>query len=406
MTGPRTRVLFFAEAVTLAHVARPVMLAHSLDPERYDVHLAHSPRYRQLLGKLTFTEHELSSITPQQFMAALDQGKPLYDLPTLTAYVEEDLRLIADSKPDIVVGDFRLSLAVSARLAGVPYITISNACWSPYTDQEYTVPELPLTRRLGVRTAQWLFTLGRPAAFAMHCLPMHRLRRRFGLDSLGFNLGEVYTHADLTLYADIPGLYNMRSLPQTHRFLGPLVWSPAIALPQWWQQLPTDRPFVYVTLGSSGQAALLPKVLSALGRMDVTALVSTAGVEWRGETPANVYWEKYLPGEQAVKVSSLVVCNGGSPTTHQALLHGVPVLGLAGNLDQYLNMATLERVGAGRLMRAGTSDARDLAKSMAEVMADTAMSEAAQSVSRRIKAVNALTEFNRIIDEVRSGRRI
>ncbi len=94
---------------------------------------------------------------------------------------------------------------------------------------------------------------------------------------MGFNLGEVYTHADLTLYADIPGLYNMRAMPATHRFLGPLIWSPAIPLPQWWQQLPSDRPIVYVTLGSSGNNELLPTLLAALGRMEVTALATLAG---------------------------------------------------------------------------------------------------------------------------------
>lgn len=396
----KTRVLFFAEAVTLAHVARPVALAKSLDPEVCDVHFAHCPRYRPLLGDMSFTEHHIKSISPQQFMGALDKGSVLYDLSTLKRYVEEDLQLIAAVKPDIVVGDFRLSLAVSAELAGTPYISLSNACWSPYTRQHYTVPELPLSRTLGPVLGQWVFELGRPVVFASHCIPMFRLRRDYGLKSLGFNLNEVYTHGDYTLYADIPGLYQMPDLPENHRLIGPVTWSPDLPLPAWWQTLPKEHPFIYVTLGSSGQAGLLPEVLSALAQLPVTALVSTAGAEFPREIPQNVFVEKYLPGEAAVERSSLVICNGGSPTTHQALAAGVPVLGLAGNLDQYLNMATIERAGAGRLLRSGSCDSAVLVEAVPQLLIDPVARKVAGDLSKRIRDCDFAGEFYRIINEI------
>ena len=44
----------------------------------------------------------------------------------------DDLELIRRIEPDVVVGDFRLSLAVSAPMAGVPYIALANAYWSPF----------------------------------------------------------------------------------------------------------------------------------------------------------------------------------------------------------------------------------------------------------------------------------
>ncbi len=59
----------------------------------------------------------------------------------------------------------------------------------------------------------------------------------------------------------------------------------------------------------------------------------------------------YLPGEAAAARSAVVVCNGGSLTTQQALVAGVPVIGVAGNLDQHLNMEAVERAGAGVLLR-------------------------------------------------------
>jgi len=404
MQPGKTRILFIAEAVTLAHVARPVTLAQALDPQHFDVHLAHHPRYRELLGALNLTEHEIYSIPPQQFIQALASGKPLYDDATLRAYVEEDLQLLAAVQPDIVVGDFRLSLAVSAEMTGVPYVALSNAYWSPYCQQRYTVPELPMTRVLGPTIGQMVFSLARPWVFALHCLPMHRLRRRYGLTSLGFDLREVYTRADYTLYADIPDLYRMQNRPRHHRFIGPVVWSPRFPHPPWWQEVPQGRPIVYVTLGSSGQASLLPELIAALGQLNVTALVSTAGAPLPPVVPGNVFVAAYLPGEQAVKMASLVICNGGSPSTHQALVHSVPVIGVAGNLDQYLNMTAIESTGAGRGLRAGTCRAGELVEVVSLMLADASCREAARELAVRLARYDSCAEFTNVINEICSGR--
>lgn len=39
--------------------------------------------------------------------------------------------MLAEIAPDLVVADLRLSLSVSARLAGIPYIAIANATGVP-----------------------------------------------------------------------------------------------------------------------------------------------------------------------------------------------------------------------------------------------------------------------------------
>jgi UDP:flavonoid glycosyltransferase YjiC (YdhE family) len=399
----KTRILFVAEAVTLAHVARPIALARSLDPQEFDVHFAHHPRYRELLGQVEFAEHEIHSISPRQFMQALAAGSPVYDNSTLQQYVEQDLDLIAAVQPDIIVGDFRLTLAVSARQALIPYIALGNAYWSPYCRQGYTVPDLPFTRILGPTLGGSVFTIARPFAFALHCLPMHRLRRRYGMASLGFDLRNVYTDGDYTLYADIPELYRMENLPAHHRFIGPVNWSPAFPLPVWWNELPREYPVVYVTLGSSGHAALLPELITALGQLDVTALVSTAGAPLPPKVPDNVYIAAYLPGDKCVERASLVICNGGSPGTYQALVQGVPVIGIATNLDQYLNMTAIVKTGAGQLLRAGTCKAQQLVALIRRTLAEAAPRNAAAALADRLARYDSRKEFPRIIDEINFG---
>src|SRR2546422_10276790 len=89
-TRPR-RILFVAEAVTLAHVARPIVLAEALDPTLYEVHLASDSRYNKLFPEVPFPLRPIYSIPSQQFLEALAAGHRLYDAETLEAYVREDL---------------------------------------------------------------------------------------------------------------------------------------------------------------------------------------------------------------------------------------------------------------------------------------------------------------------------
>src|SRR6185436_8796868 len=113
MTSRKRRVLFIGEAVTLSHVARPVALAGSLDPSRYEVTLACDPRYGFLLRELAFPLIELKSSIPQERLLEVLEGRhPLFDVATLEAYVQEDLKLIEEHKPDLIVGDMRQSLSV------------------------------------------------------------------------------------------------------------------------------------------------------------------------------------------------------------------------------------------------------------------------------------------------------
>jgi len=348
----RKKILFVSEMVTLAHLARPLVLMQALDRARYVPHFACAARNHAFLSGSDVEQWVIHSISSKQFLAALAAGQPVYDEATLAAYVEEDMRLLDLVRPDVVVGDFRLSLSVSARKMQLPYVALSNAYWSPYVAPHYVVPSLPMSAALPIPLANALFLAVRPLAFALHTVPMNRVRRRYGLPSLGYDLRRIYTDADRTLYADVPELFPARSMPDTHSYLGALPWSPPVDLPPWWDSWPATRPLVYVTLGSSGQAELLSQVLAVLADLPVTVIAATAGHLLPTHVPANAHVAHYLPGEAAAQRANLVICNGGSPTSQQALCAGVPVLGIAANLDQFLNMGGVVRAGAGKLLRA------------------------------------------------------
>src|SRR5688500_19493669 len=102
--------------------------------------MACAPRYREFFPPALAPVHEIHSVSVAEFLSRLAHGRPLYDLATLRRYVSDELRLLERVRPAVVVGDFRLSLAVSARLLHVPYLMLANAYWSPYARPKFELP--------------------------------------------------------------------------------------------------------------------------------------------------------------------------------------------------------------------------------------------------------------------------
>ena len=78
-------------------------------------------------------------------------------------------------------------------------------------------------------------------------------------------------------------------------------------------------------------------MLAALADLSADVIIATAGATI-DHLPANATALEYAPGEALCQRAALVIGNGGSPITYQALAAGKPVLGLASNFDQFLNM--------------------------------------------------------------------
>ncbi len=344
-------MLLIGEGATLAHAARPLALASGLPKDRCQVFLAIPERYHAWAPP-GVEVLPLQAQSPEVFTERLRTGRPLFSRTRLEAYFKEDLALLEASGAQAVVGDFRLSLAASARQAKVPYVSISNAYWSPDRPLRPIRPALDRFCGWPAPLAELAFRLVAPSAMRWHAEPLDRLLEHHGLPALGRDVRRTFTEADATLYADLPALFpDVPETPRRH-FLGPLVWEPPTPPPDWWASLPDDKPMAYLTLGSSGEAQLLSAVTGWLTALGYAVILATAGrAELYGDDET-VFVADFVPGYAACERADLVVCNGGSPTATQALLKGRPVLGICSNMDQMLNMRAVQARGAGLSLRA------------------------------------------------------
>lgn len=378
-SAERLKVLFFAEGATLAHVGRPLLLAQGLDSARHEIVFARPASYAWMTATADFKVVDLVCQDGATFARRLERGLPLYDFQVLRQYVAHDLALIDAIKPDVIVGDFRISLGVSARLRSTPYITICDAYWSPERPLRPILPVFGVTRYVPIPVAQGVFGVVAPWALRLHAVPMERLRAHFGLSALGYDLRRCYTDADLRLFANLPALFPDIKPSQGADFIGPVAWSPPdrpdLDFPQ------GDAPFIYVTMGSSGDPRVLATLIPVLEESGAQVVVATAGKPLpAGMASARTRVFDFLPGDQLCRRASLVVCNGGSPTTNQALCQGVPVLGIASNMDQFLNMRAIEDYGAGLLVRADRAHTQPLRRAVARLLTDAGIRNRARAL--------------------------
>jgi UDP:flavonoid glycosyltransferase YjiC (YdhE family) len=394
----RRRILFMAEGITMTHFARPAALAESLNEDEYEIAFWTPRRYHRLLRQPLSQLGDLRTIDPAGFLEALAHGRCLYTTSALFDYVLDDLRIFDAFRPDLVIGDFRLSLSISAPLRRIPFASIFNAQWSPYRRQPAVVPELPLTRWISPRLLGHISAALRPAFYALHARPVNILRRHFKLPFLSHDLREIYTAGDLVFYPDVPEFVPLSHKPPHHHFIGACSWSPAIPRPQWWEDVMAgSRPKIFVSLGSSGPLKALPAVIEAASQLGIDVLLSTSGRECAFRKSPRVHVANLLPYEESARNCVFVVSHGGTGGLYPALSAGTPMLAIPSNIDSHLSAHLLEESRAGLSVRVESASCRRIQNAMSRLLSERSFKNAALKWSRTFASCDTSKIFPQLL---------
>lgn len=350
----KPRLLFFGEILSLSHCVRPWFLARSIDLDQYDVTFAcakHPSAFDSAIDPRIAIVTLHTSTTPEVFNAALAQGRIPFDETGIRANVSEDIDIIARVKPDVVIGDFRLSLAISSRHSGVPYINLGHLLWSRHVAHESIYPaNIKATRYLPLPLAKVLFKFLTPVFLAKICHPFNRVCASYGQPDFE-SVYTLYTGGDESCFLDHPDIFLDVSLPQHAHIIGPINYSFNIAKPAWWQEAETGRPWVYLCMGSTGDLTTLPTIIEGLRDFPVEIILSTAGRPCSLPPMSNLWVTDYLPNAQVLEKSALLITHGGYSGTYPAMEAGVPILGIPSNLDQFLSMSLVLKNNFGSQLR-------------------------------------------------------
>lgn len=384
----RRKVVLFADGGFLAHTTRALEVGLSLH-RAYDheVIFCCSGPYAHLMASAGFPVYPIFTVD-RDVTLRLAQRAGLVSLrwwrEIAEASVESDLQALSSLRPDLVVGDLRMSLSTSARHLNIPYVAITNAAWTSRYSERIHVPDGHLsTTLLGRRFSEAIFPRLKQFLVWYWARGYDDVRRRLKLPVLE-SLHDL-VEGDVTLLADVPEYFPITDSPLRYRYVGPILWRASMPRPAWLGKLDRRRPTLYFTMGSTGDTRFFAEAIRVFGGTEYQVLITTGGLSVSlSAIPDNIFVEEFADGDALMAASSLAVSHGGNGTIYQALSHGVPLLGYPTMFDQEINMQRVEALGCGlRLSR--TRDSADHLRGHVErVLAEESFRRSAARMQRRI----------------------
>ena len=341
------KILVMPDGNWLSHVSRPFEIAKILREMGHNVIFASDGNYMRLPREAGFKIFPIKTISPDRVLAVSRSGRVnWYGYSLLKECVEEDLKLFNNLKPDLVLGDFRLSLSTSCEYANIPLAVTLNAAWTNYYDVRIKAPEhLIFTRILGKRIATWLAPWIKNRIVILDSSPYRKLRIEKGLTPCT-NIWDIW-RGDLNLIVDIPEYGPTKNLPPDFHYIGPIIWEPEIDVPDWLEKIDPERPTIYFTMGSTGYDRFFEQAIEIFGNSEYQCMMTTAGMVNLSYIPENFFITDYAPGSKLMEKSDVVVCQGGNGTIYQAMSKGVPIIGIPTMHDQEFNLDRVVDLGIG-----------------------------------------------------------
>ena len=162
-------------------------------------------------------------------------------------------------------------------------------------------------------------------------------------------------------------------------------------------------PLVYVSFGSlgSGDVDLLKRIIAALGRMKVRALVNVGDYKDQyTDIPANVRIDSWYPQPSVIPKVDAVIHHGGNNSFTECLYFGKPAIIMPYVWDGHDNATRVDETGHGvRMDRYDWTDA-DLEANLERMLTDRKMKAKLKATSKLMRSRHGPTKAAAILDKL------
>lgn len=348
--------------------------------------------------------------------------------------IEGEVIAYSDIQPDVVIFGFwpMAGLAyrmMSRKILGICYVPL------PVTTPEYLnivpdIPEhVPFFARFP-RPMRKILLKYVPLFIKRRVPPLRQPNILWAAFKAGWK-GEPlvnlfdFLKADLTIVNDLPDYYCQTALPESVVFSGPVFCRSKSNEPvdpqiqKIFSASNTNRK-IFCTLGSSGSREQLLEI--------VRSFTYGEGRDWNGVILSpnavcpiedarrilgpsqNVYiTDKFVPAEKVNALADIVICHGGQGTLQTALHSGTPLVGVATQAEQFLNLYNVELQGAGIRIPVNDWNAQNIQMSVQKIIADRQFKISAMRLKKRMESMDGIKISAEIIwnkiRETHVGRR-
>jgi UDP:flavonoid glycosyltransferase YjiC (YdhE family) len=332
-----------------------------------------------------------------------DPRQSMYDDTEIRTYVEAEAEYFRAHGITVAVTGFTLTTLLSSRLTGVQVITEHAGSFVPpiFEHRLLPAPTRPVDPRLK-HAPDWLarFLVNRtPHRTTAYCGGFNRVADSLGVERIP-SLAALLL-GDLSLVPEIPEVLGVDVATWTPNAgyrrqsrltrVGPLFAQLDRPLPSRVQKF-LDRAdkTIYLAMTSTPPEQVRTTI-AELSRLDVQLLVAGTIHDLGDLATDRIMIEGVLPSHLVMPQADLAVTTGGQGSVQTAMASGTPLLGIPLHIEQDLNVALVERLGAARRLDG------DVAGVAAQMLDNRAHLEAAERIQKLYAAVDGPAEAAAII---------
>jgi UDP:flavonoid glycosyltransferase YjiC (YdhE family) len=404
--GEATRALEIAKGI------REYAPAAGIEPRI--IFLSRGSRFEQRVIEAGFeiyhAEPKMSGIGLHQDLK-MGPGEFVGEKPIALALIRGEIKAYEDIKPDLVLYGFWPIGGIARRM--IPK-EIPGICFVPlplteaFPDTISDVPEqikllakLPFKVRIGIfRSIPKFIKLRIPL---LRHSKIQEAARELGWK--GEPLLNIFAmlRPNLLLVNDLPDYYDTRLFPEHVVFTGPL-FSRAGAEdvgPEIREVFHPDnrKVKVFCTLGSSGNKKQLLEIIKLFthgpGRDWNAVILSPSSIcpieEARaalGNRDGLYVTDSFIPAQKINALADIVICHGGQGTVQTAIASGTPLVGVAFQPEQQMNLDHVVSYGAAIRVPFDKWTAENIGKAVLQILSDGKYNENAQKLKNRMAVMD------------------
>ncbi|MBY0412889.1 MAG: hypothetical protein K2Q18_01925 [Bdellovibrionales bacterium] len=398
----KKKILFLVENVTTAHFARSIYLANAFPEVTYDIYFA-SNSYEKLMVHATRKINFLT-LSFHCDKAHFDNSVNNWNSPLSEDYfrkaIASDLVLIDEVKPSLVIGDFRLSLLVSAKKMNIPYLNLSNVCWDPDLKLPLKIPHHRWFLVIGDFIMRNTLKVLTPMVERMMLSGMNKVLVEHGVTPYK-RMGPFHLSGDYAIMLDYPDLIERQKTHDKNNYIyiGPTFFSIASN-----NKIEIKKTMgsknILVSMGSSGDLSILKKLLKYLEKTNYNVVILTAGRIQLSSDKPNITITDFYPFDSSLKNFDLMITNGGAPSNNAAFINGVISLMIPTNPDQVYNSSFIEEAGLGRVLESHFLSEKNLTKALSDLLTSSEVKNKILSTAEKYADFDSRKNIVTVVEKI------
>jgi UDP:flavonoid glycosyltransferase YjiC (YdhE family) len=399
LRGTMKTLVFAVAGYNLAETGRMIEIARAARKHFNVIFASYGGQFEELIETEGFRLERMEPRLTEQELARLRvvlSGGTLNTVgylsaKQLAARAPNEIALFREAKPAAVLTGWCLSVTISTRAAGVPFV---NVLHSTSVREYYEAGLQSWPDRSDFRFVRWLFgndqeRMNRWVSrlvlkLAAPARAYNAVGRKYGLPKFRNFIDLI--EGDHTLLADIPEWVGFSKVRPSLHYIGPLPARIDRPIPDEVASLPRDKPIVYFAMGSSGRPELVKRIIEGFEGKPYRVIAPVASLveQLSVGIPPNVLVTGLVPAHKVNPLADISVIHGGQNTVMNACLSGTPIVGIGMHPEQQANLDACVRKGFAIRLSKKRATAADVLGAIDILLRDKAAKTAVETFRRQL----------------------